>query len=577
MVLAKTQKNNLIWGFIFLFLSSGSNLLFPQVIRWFLDHVITAHQDHLLIPTVLSFFFLFVLQGCASSLRYYYFTLSGERIVLFLRQKLYTKIISQDVPFFDVHRTGDLMSQLSSDCGVLQNTVSVNLSMGLRFLAQVIGGLAFMFYTSWRLSLIMILLIPFMGLITFFFGKKIRQTSQQFQYSLSLTSTVAEETLSGIKTVKAFVQEKREISRYTETLHLALEMAQVRVRGISLFMTSAMILGFASISFILWYGGKEVLEQHLSIGDLTQFLLYLMIVAIGAGSLGNLWGDIMAGVGASHRIFELLEIPESNRNHNHNNENSGIKPTNFIGEVTLDHVSFAYPTRAAELVLKNINFTIGAGKTVALVGPSGSGKSTIAQLILNFYQLTSGKILFDQHDSTTLNLSWLRDQIGLVSQNPLLVSATIEDNIRYARADATDDQVYEAAKLANCLEFIERFPQGFKTAVGERGMQLSGGQIQRIAIARAILKSPKILILDEATSNLDTASEALVQQALDRFMQNRTTLIIAHRLSTVVHADQIFVLDQGQIVQKGTHKDLSNDMNGTYYHLLKSQFLTPES
>jgi ABC-type multidrug transport system fused ATPase/permease subunit len=568
--LAKTEQRSLLWGLFFLLLSSGSSLTFPQIIRWFLDNVIQPQKLELLLPTALGLFFLFVLQGVAGSLRYYFFTLSGEKIVLHLRQKLYAKIVSQDVPFFDVHRTGDLMSQLSSDCGVLQNTVSVNLSMGLRFFAQVLGGLAFMFYTSWKLSLIMVLLIPFVGLLTFFYGKKIRQSSQQFQQTLSVSSIVAEETLSGIKTVKAFVQEQRELSRYAHSLTSALEMAKRKVKGIAFFMTYAMILGFASISFILWFGGQEVIGQRLSLGDLTQFLLYLMIVAIGVGSLGNLWGDIMAGVGASKRIFELLEIPEAMKQ-------KGIIPTQFVGHVELSHVSFAYPTRPTESVLSNIHFSIPAGKTAALVGLSGSGKSTIAQLILQFYQLSSGRILFDQLDSTNLDVAWLRDQIGLVSQNPLLVSATIEENIRYARPQATDQEIYEAAKAANCLEFIERFPEGFKTAVGERGMQLSGGQNQRIAIARAILKSPKILILDEATSNLDTASETLVQEALDRFMKGRTTLIIAHRLSTVVHADQIFVLDQGRIVQTGTHKDLSNDIKGAYYHLLKGQFLTQES
>lgn len=566
---ARPERKGIALGLIFLILSSGAGLAYPQMVRWMVDNVLQTKNFSLLNKVVLFLLLAFTIQAIASSLRYYFFTLSGERIVLRLRQSLYEKILGQDITFFDFNRTGELMSRLASDCTTLQNTVSVNVSQGLRNVGQVIGGFAFMFYTSPILSAMMILLIPPVALMAALFGKKIRQYSKQFQTTIADASVVAEETISGVRTVKSFVQEKSETLRYKNALELALQTAQLRIRAIGEFMTLAMVLGFAAICFVLWYGGREVVLNRMTIGDLTQFLLYLMIVAIGVGSLGSLWGDMMAGIGASQRVFEIMEKPFAALD-------NGVVISNLQGKIELINIDFSYPTRIDLKVLRNLSLTVLPGQLVALVGSSGGGKSTISSLIPRFYDPDQGQILVDGVDLKTLKLTWLRDQIGIVSQEPVLISSTIEENIRYGRPTATHEEVVSAAKSANALEFIQSFPQGFKTQVGERGIQLSGGQKQRVAIARALLKNPKILILDEATSNLDTASEHLVQEALQRLMIGRTTLVIAHRLATVKDANQIFVLDQGRIVQSGTHEDLARQSNGLYYQLLQRQFISKQ-
>ncbi len=564
-MIALPEKKSLLWGLLFLILSSGTGLVYPQLVRWMVDHVLQPKKAELLLPVVLGLFGAFVVQGVASSLRYYLFTYSGEKIVIRLRQKLFQQILSQEVSFFDFQRTGELMSRLSSDCTTLQNTVSVNISQGLRNLGQVIGGFAFMFYTSWRLSALMLILVLPMAGAAALFGKKIRQFSKEFQSSLAESSVIADETISGVRTVKSFVQEKFEVARYIKAMDKALSTAQKRIQAIAQFMTLAMIVGFGSICFVLWYGGREVILQNLSIGDLTQFLLYLMIVAIGVGSLGSLWGDFMAGVGASNRVFEILEkTPEE--------LHQGKILSPFQGKIDFQKVYFAYPSRPNVEVLKGIDFKIPAGKVIALVGSSGSGKSTIAQLLPRYYDLLKGQILIDDVPIQEVNLSWLREQIGIVSQEPILISATIEENIRYGKPDADHDLVVSAAKAAFCYDFVQKFPEGFQTQVGEKGIQLSGGQKQRVAIARALLKNPKILILDEATSNLDTESERLVQEALHQLMKGRTTLVIAHRLSTIQNADMIQVLSDGVIVQSGKHEELKQDQSGLYYQLLQKQF-----
>lgn len=563
--IARPEIKSLAWGLVFLAFSSAAGLAYPQLVRWMVDNVLQPKRMDLLLPVVLGLFIAFVIQGIASSARYYLFTLSGERMVIRLRKRLYEKILSQEVSFFDFNRTGDLMSRLSSDCTTLQNTVSVNVSQGLRNLGQVLGGLGFMFYTSWKLSSLMLLLIPPIALVTAIFGKNIRKYSKESQTALADASIVADETISGVRTVKSFVQEGHETIRYNSAMEVALKYVQLRIRAIAFFMTIAMIVGFGAISFVLWYGGREVVMDHLSIGDITQFLLYLMLVAIGVGSLASLWGDMMAGLGASQRVFEILEREPMIKD-------EGLTPDSFKGEVYFKKVYFSYPTRTDIEVLKGIDLQVQPGQVVALVGSSGSGKTTVASLLPRFYEPTAGEIILDGHRLNEIKPSWLREQIGMVSQEPVLISSTIEENIRYGNPNATKQEVEEAARAANALEFIERFPEGFQTRVGEKGLQLSGGQKQRVAIARAVLKNPKMLILDEATSNLDTASEYLVQEALQRLMKNRTTLVIAHRLATVKNADVILVVHEGRIVQTGTHEELVAKPEGLYYQLLQRQF-----
>ncbi len=568
--LIRLERTALAWGLVFLVISSAAGLVYPQLIRWMMDHVLLPKDYQLLNKVVLGLFVAFFIQAVAGSIRYYLFTLAGERIVIRLREKLYDSILKQDVAFFDFNRTGDLMSRLASDCTTLQNTVSVNISQGLRNVAQVIGGFGFMFYTSWKLSALMLVLLPPVAGLAYVFGKRIRAISKEFQAMLADASIVAEETISGVRTVKSFVQEPNEVARYRSSLTLALSAARRRIIAIGEFMTLAMLLGFAAVCFVLWYGGREVIFGPLSPGDLLQFLLYLMVVAIGAGSLGSLWGDIMAGVGASHRVFEIIEREPSFKD-------EGRTLERVRGDIRFENVHFAYPTRADLPVLNGLELEISAGQVAALVGSSGGGKTTIASLIPRFYDPSKGSILIDGVRIVDLKPSWLREHIGIVSQEPILISSTIEQNIRYGNPNASDADVQAAARSANCLEFVNGFPEGFQTRVGEKGIQLSGGQKQRVAIARALLKDPKILILDEATSNLDTASEHLVQEALNRLMTGRTTLVIAHRLATVRDADSIFVIAGGKVVQKGRHESLAGDSNGLYFQLLQRQFSPHEN
>lgn len=563
--LIKLERTTLMWGLFFLAVSSIAGLVYPQFVRWLVDNVLTAKDYTLLNQVVLGLFVALSVSMIAGNVRYYLFTISGERIVLKLREQLYRSILKQEVAFFDYNRTGELMSRLSSDSATLQNTVSVNISQGLRNLAQVLGGFVFMFYTSWKLSAALLIIIPPVAGMAYFFGRRIRGLSKEFQATLADSAIVAEETISGLRTVKSFVQENNEVNRYEGALTSALKIARQRIRVIAEFMTLAMVLGVTAICFVLWFGGREVISGSLTSGELVQFLLYLFVVAIGVGSLGSLWGDLMAGVGASQRIFEIIEREPAF-------PDTGRILQSVRGEVEFSHVRFSYPTRADVDVLTNLSFKISAGQVIALVGMSGGGKTTIASLIPRFYDPTSGSILFDGEPITELKASWLREQIGIVSQEPVLISSTIEENIRYGNPQATDAEVLDAAKSANTLEFINKFPEGFKTRVGERGIQLSGGQKQRVAIARALLKNPKLLILDEATSNLDTASEHLVQDALKILMKGRTTIIIAHRLATVKDADSIFVISNGRILQTGRHEDLAADKDGLYFKLLQRQF-----
>jgi ABC transporter fused permease/ATP-binding protein len=563
--LIRIERTFLSWGLFFLVISSAAGLVYPQLVRGMIDKVLLPKDYALLNKVAIGLFVAFFIQAITGSIRYYLFTLAGERIVIRLRQKLYETILRQDVAFFDFNRTGDLMSRLASDCTTLQNTVSVNISQGLRNLAQVIGGFGFMFYTSWKLSSFMLLLIPPVAGMAYFFGKRIRSVSKDFQAKLADASIVAEETISGVRTVKSFVQENNEVVRYAASLTQALAAARLRIVAIGQFMTLAMIFGFGAVCFVLWYGGRDVIFGAMTVGDLTQFLLYLMVVAIGAGSLGSLWGDLMAGVGASHRVFEIIEREPSFRD-------EGRSLERVRGDIRFENVHFAYPTRSDLPVLNGLDLEISSGQVAALVGSSGGGKTTIASLIPRFYDPARGTIAVDGVNITELKPSWLREQIGIVSQEPILISSTIEENIRYGNPHASDADVHAAARSANCLEFVNGFPEGFQTRVGEKGIQLSGGQKQRVAIARALLKDPKILILDEATSNLDTASEHLVQEALNRLMKGRTTLVIAHRLATVRDADTIFVISGGRVVQRGKHERLATETSGLYYKLLQRQF-----
>ncbi|MGZ3726530.1 MAG: ABC transporter ATP-binding protein [Pseudobdellovibrio sp.] len=563
--LARPELKSLIWATVFLAIASGCQLAFPQVIRGMIDQALTAKSFDKINSVVLLIVVVFTLQAIASTFRYYLFTLAGERIVKRLRSQLYAAILKQEIAFFDFNKTGELMSRISNDTTIVQNAVSVNISMGLRNFAGAVGGLLLMSYTSPQLTLSMLLVIPPVALGAAIFGKRIRAFSRNAQDNLASASIVAEETISGIRTVRSFSQEEFEDKRYQVSLENSLLAVKDRIKQISLFMLLASLVGYLAIAGVIWYGGRQVVNSQLSVGDLTQFLIYLMIVAFSVGSLGSLWGDFMSALGAGKRIFEILDrvtlMPAL----------QGEVPLQMQGAVEFKNISFSYPARPEIKVLENFNLKLNPNQVVAIVGPSGSGKTTVAALISRLYDVDEGEIDIDGKSIKNLQAHWLRNQIGLVSQEPILISSTIEENIKYGNSNATHDEVVRAAQQANAHQFVMGFTEQYQTLVGERGIQLSGGQKQRIAIARAILKNPKILILDEATSALDTESESLVQEAINKLMKNRTTLIIAHRLSTVQNADLICVLEKGKIIESGVHAELLKKENGMYRKLIEGQ------
>jgi ABC transporter fused permease/ATP-binding protein len=564
--LARPELRTLAIGTLFLIIGSGMGLAYPQAIKRIIDEALGARDRALIDRAAMWMVLILAIQSVAIALRYYLFSTAGERVVARLRQNLFASLMSQEVAFFDERKTGELTNRLASDATVLQNTVSVNISMVLRNGVQVLGGIAMLFYTSPMLTLLMLSVVPPVAVGAVAYGRRVRKLSREVQDSLAASNEVADESLAGVRTVRSFAAEKSEVRRYSAAVEKAFELARSRARQSSTFMAVASFGGFAAAAAVLWYGGRLVVDDKLSVGGLMSFLMYSMFVAFALGALTDLWADYMRASGASERVFELLDrkpaIPAS----------GGERLANTQGRVHLQGVHFTYPTRPDLPVLQGIELTIEPGEVVAIVGPSGAGKSTIASMLGRMYDPQGGRILLDGKDLKELDPEWLRQQIGVVAQEPLLFSSSIADNIRYGKAGASQAEVEAAARAANAHDFISRFPQGYDTLVGERGVQLSGGQKQRVAIARAVLKDPRLLILDEATSALDAESEHLVKDALDRLMQGRTTLIIAHRLSTVMDADRVLVLEGGKIVQSGSHSALMGQ-EGLYRRLVERQFV----
>ncbi len=568
--LSKPEWRSLALGTVFLAIGSGMGLLFPQAIQSLIDGSLGGLEggDSASIDrAALAMTAIFVVQGVAIAMRYTLFTLAGERIVTRLRERLYTSLVFQEIGFFDSQKSGELLNRLASDTTVLQNTVSANVSIALRSLAMVVGGVGLLLWTSPLLTGLMLVVVPPVAIGAVLYGRRIRQLSKEVQDALAESSEVASESFMGIRTVRAFAREDQERARYGKALARALELARSRAIVTGIFSGAASFAAYGAVAVVLWYGGRLVLEGAMSVGQLTSFILYTLIVAFSLGALGGLWADFMRAMGAASRVFDLLERPPRIP------VRGGRQLPQVAGNICFEGVDFSYPGRPDVAVLRGLELELQPGEIVALVGPSGGGKSTIAALIPRFYDPQQGCIRLDGVDLRELDPSWLREQIGIVAQEPVLFSTSVAANIRYGRPEASDAEVVAAARAAHAAEFVEAFPEGYATPVGERGVKLSGGQKQRVAIARAMLKDPRILILDEATSALDAESEALVKDALDKLMRDRTTLIIAHRLSTVRDADQVLVIDAGQIVQSGDHAGLVQDEQGIYRKLLERQLV----
>jgi ATP-binding cassette subfamily B protein len=562
--LARPEFTPLLLGSLALVIGSGSSLAAPALVGQLVDGVTEGAGRAALDQAALVLLAVFAVSGVATALRSYLFTVAGERVVARLRTDLYRAVMTQEIGFFDSRRTGELTNRLASDTTVLQNAVTVNISMALRFALQAIGAIGILMWTSWRLTLVMLAVVPIVAAGAGVYGRMLRKVSKQVQDALARSSEVAEETLAGVRTVRAFAREDREVERYGGAVQESFELARYRARLGAVFTGGVSFLGYGAIAAVLWYGGVLLSDGMLGFGDLTSFLLYTFTVAFSIGALSGLWSDFAKAAGASERVFELLDRePEV--------QPGGLRPDAVRGQVGLQDVHFAYPTRPEAPVLTGLTLTLEPGQVVALVGPSGGGKSTVAALLSRFYDPDAGRVQLDGQDFSELDAGWLREQVGVVSQEPILFATSIADNIRYGRPGASDAEVEAAAAAANALDFVREFPEGFGTLVGERGVRLSGGQKQRIAIARALLKDPAVLVLDEATSALDAESEHLVQEALDRLMRGRTTLVIAHRLSTVRDADRVVVLDGGRVAESGTHDELLA-LGGLYRKLVERQF-----
>jgi ABC-type multidrug transport system fused ATPase/permease subunit len=556
------------WGMFFLLGSSLASLAFPKLLGELVNSGNKGNLVNDLNKIALLLVATLVIQSVFSYFRVVLFVNVTEKTLAFLRQTTYNHLIKLPLKFFEKHRVGELNSRISSDISLLQETLTSTLAEFIRQIIIITGGITLLAITSWKLTLFMLAIIPGVMLLAVFFGKFIRKFSKQVQAEVAKSNTIVEETLQGIQIVKTYTNEFFEIDRYrTRTKEIAsIGMKSGKYRGA---FSAFMILGlFGAMVAVIWKGSQLMSRGVIDAGQLFSFVIYSGFIGGTIGGLAGVFTDIQKFIGATEELFDIFGEEEENVT-----EVKKVPEKDIIkGRIVFRNLSFRYPSRPDEEVLSNINLTIPEDQMVAIVGSSGAGKSTIASLILRLHDPTSGEILFDNRNSTDFSLSTLRNQIALVPQDVFLFGGSIRENISYGRPTATDDDILDAATKANAMEFIDRFPEKLNTIVGERGTQLSGGQRQRIAIARAVLKNPRILILDEATSSLDSESERLVQDALEKLMVGRTSIVIAHRLSTIRKADQILVIDNGKIVETGTHDELIHLENGIYRNLSQLQF-----
>lgn len=516
----------------------------------------------------LFFLILLIVQGVFSYFRTVLFAIVSEKGMADVRKELYRKLITQDITFFEKRRIGELTSRITTDVEQLQNAFSITLAEFIRQIVILVSGVAIIAWLTPRLSLIMLLTFPVVVVVALVFGRYIRQMARKRQDELANTNIVVEETLQSFSVVKAFTNELFELMRYATSVDkvVSISLRFARTRG--LFFIFIITILFGAIFFILWEGALQVQRGEMQVGDLFSFILYTGIIGGAIGGLGNLYTALTGAMGATERIQEILDQDEEV-----SLSQEPLRPDErFTGNIEYRDVRFSYPTRPDVEVLKGIDLSINAGQKVALVGTSGAGKSTIVQLLLQFYPVDDGEIRIDGKPITEFNLTKYRQNMAIVPQEVLLFGGTIRENIRYGKPNATEEEIIDAARQANAWDFIQSFPDQLDTIVGERGIKLSGGQRQRIAIARAILKNPTILLLDEATSSLDAESERLVQEALNELMKGRTSIIIAHRLATIREVDCIYVIENGRIVEQGTHQELSTLEDGAYNTLAKLQF-----
>ena len=565
----KPYKKRLAAAVVCIIMAAGANLYLPWIIKDMIDDVLMSKDMLMLNLIAAGILVVMFTRGVFYYGQSYLVSYVGQRVIIDVRSVLFRKFQKMPLSYYDRQQTGTVMSYITNDVSAMQSAIVDNLIELVTESSILIGSLGMMIYLDWKLSLLTLMTIPLVGFAMKIFGRKLKRSSTVIQERAAEITSLLQESISAIRVVKSFVRETYEIRRFEEQNWRNFQAAMKNVKLSSLLTPTVEFLAAIAVTFIVWFGGYEVVNEVITAGELVAFLTYAVNLANPVKRLSRVYAAIQKAMAAADRVFEVMDLDEKIT------DVPGAKPLPPIqGQVEFKDITFSY--KEGQPALQHISLKAEPGQMIALVGPSGSGKSTIANLIPRFYDVDSGTISIDGHDIRQVTADSLREQIGLVPQETMLFSTTVMENIRYGRLDATDEEVVEAARAANAEEFIKDLPEGYDTKLGERGLNLSGGQRQRLAIARAILKNPRVLILDEATSALDTESEKIVQDALDKLMVGRTSFVIAHRLSTIFNADQIFVVENGQLREHGTHEELLA-AGGLYSNLYNIQFRQNEA
>lgn len=562
----KQQRLKLIVMFLALIMTSSSILVFSKYLSYIIDHFFSKSLNQDFLKFFIFQNLLILILAIGTAVRYYFTTSIGEKIVLSIKKDLFTHLLNLSPSFFETEKTGNIISQIQNDTQIIQNLIGSNISVAFRNLIMFLGGVIILISMSSKLTLFIAILIPIIIIPIIIFGKKIKKLSKKNQKQQGLLTSLSEESINSIKTIQSYSAEKYEKKRYNASLKSSLQTSLDLAQSKSVLIFIVISLIFCGVGLILWYGGHDVVNGRMTVGELSSFIFLAVICAGSISGLSETFGEIIKSAAACERAAEFINLlPEIK-----NSENSINIAKESLRSLSFENVNFSYPSKKSIFVSHNLNFRINLNERIAIVGKSGAGKTTILELIMRFYDINSGNILFNKHSIKSLNIKSLRNKIAYITQDPVIFSSTIYENILFGNLQANYDQVLQAAKLAAVDEFANNLPERYNTFIGQKGIRLSGGQKQRVALARAVLKNPEILLLDEATSALDYKNEKLIQEAINNVSKDRITITIAHRLSTVINSDRILVIDKGMLIEQGTHQELIAK-KGFYYTMINSQ------